>query len=281
VQVLNPTDTGKTTSEQPAQRDEKEAAVVQPVPTPGAPIIIAVPPPAAAEEADDSPDTEAATNEQEKASQQEAIDDDDKEPVDVARKTERETAPRDREIHTHKSILERFQEYTGDRTPKAYISLFEQEGALGFRQEPAVVITDGKTPVKVVFISDPGKKDASDVVVAGARLVSMKQDPDYTNTWIAELKPVKDVYEASMAVALKKFTIVFPLAVAPGLNVDLDKSGKVTEDDFVLFLKKRGTPKAPEFDLNGDGTRDYVDEYIFTANYLAAGGGTNATPAGK
>ena len=30
-----------------------------------------------------------------------------------------------------------------------------------------------------------------------------------------------------------------------------------------------GTPKAPLHDFNGDGVRNYIDEYIFAANILA------------
>jgi hypothetical protein len=61
------------------------------------------------------------------------------EPVDVALKDHREALPcqhRREKIHTHKSVLERFQEYTGERTEKALTSLSEQDGAIGFRQEP-------------------------------------------------------------------------------------------------------------------------------------------------
>jgi hypothetical protein len=61
-----------------------------------------------------------------------------------------------------------------------------------------------------------------------------------------------------------------PITVTPAAKVDLLSPGKVTEADFDLFLKERGTEKAPRFDLNGDGRRDYVDDYIFTANYLLA-----------
>jgi hypothetical protein len=60
------------------------------------------------------------------------------------------------------------------------------------------------------------------------------------------------------------------LTVVPPLpaNLKIGNGGKLTEADFNQFLKERGTDKAPRFDLNGDGKRDYVDDYIFTANYL-------------
>jgi hypothetical protein len=196
------------------------------------------------------------------------------EPAVTARKDDKEAASLSktpaRKIHTHKSVLDRFEEYKGERTAKVFISFFEQDSALGFRQEPAVVLADGKTAAKVAFISDPGNKSASDVALTGARLISIKKDPDYTNTWIVELVPERDTFNTSLAASLKDVTVVFPLAVAPKLDIDLDKSGKVTEADFALFMAKRGTPKAPQFDLNRDGKRDHLDDYFFTANYLAA-----------
>jgi hypothetical protein len=273
-QGANAADTGTTASGQSSQEQQGDSssassAGTQPVPAPGVPIIVLP-------SAGGTDIASEATETMEQAAPIEQAE----EPVELARKTDRETAlspeAKEKSTHKRKSVLERFQEYTGARTAKAYISLFELDGAIGFHQEPPVILADGKSAVKVVFISDPGKKDASDVAVSGAKLISMKQDPDYTNTWIAEVRPEKDAYKAGVTVSLQKLTIVFPLAVAPARNIDLDKSGKVTEADFALFLQKRGTQKAPEFDLNNDGKRDYLDEYIFTANYLAAGGGRKA-----
>jgi hypothetical protein len=197
------------------------------------------------------------------------------EPVTVARKMDRTSdtgdvmalaTPSARKIFAQKSVLERFQEYKGERTAGSFISLFEQESFIGFRQEPPIALSDGKSLVKVTFISTPGNKTSSDVAVMGARLVSMKKDPDNTNTWIVELMPKKGGYRASLTVSQGEMVMVYPLTIAP--NVDLIKSGTTTEENFNRYLKERGTAKSPQFDLNNDGKRDYLDDYIFTANYL-------------
>ena len=47
------------------------------------------------------------------------------------------------------------------------ISLFEQESFVGFRQNLPVAISDGKSLVKVIFISTLGDMMSSDVAVMG------------------------------------------------------------------------------------------------------------------
>ncbi len=95
------------------------------------------------------------------------------------------------------------------------------------------------------------------------------KDPEATNTWIIDVLPEKGTDEVTMALLQRGVLMVFPVAVAPQVNIDLNKSGDVTEEDFRLFLKERGTPRSPAYDLNGDGVRDFRDDYLFTANYLA------------
>lgn len=286
VQIVNPTDSAAAAAETTTSQEQAESSAASSgsafasqsgAGVPGSPagigVIIA---PGAGESGTTAPAGEMETAEKKEEPAQETGAAPAEEPEMTALKTGDEAVSLsripDRTLHTHKGVLDRFREYSGERSPKSLMSLFELDSIIGFRQEPSVVLADGKARVKVVFISDPGKKDASDLKVAGGRLLSLKKDPDYTNTWIAELRPEKGVYAVSMTVALEKLAVEFPLAVAPARNIDLDKSGKVTEADFALFLKKRGTLKKPEFDLNGDGKRDYKDEYIFTANYLAEAG---------
>jgi hypothetical protein len=192
----------------------------------------------------------------------------------LARRSDRargaDEATERRNIFSPKSVLERFREYKGEPTVKALISLFEQDSLIGFRQEPPVALSTRGSAVRAVFITTPGSKSPSDLAVMGARLLSLKSDPDYTNTWIAELAPVAGGYSASLTVPQEKISIIYPLTVAPKADVDLDGSGSVTEADFALFLKKRGSAKEPLFDLNKDGKRNFLDDYIFTVNYLVA-----------
>jgi len=168
------------------------------------------------------------------------------------------------------SVLDRFKAYSGDRTAKACISLFEQENFIGFRQVPPVALSDGKSSVKVVFISPPGEKTAGDVTVSGGRLISLKKDPDNTNTWVAELAPEKGTYQASIAVLQGELKVVYPLTIAPKLSQRLDSSrtAVMTEADLAQMLKDRTSAAASHTGSETEGHRTYLDDYIVTANYL-------------
>jgi len=163
-------------------------------------------------------------------------------------------------IYTQKSILERFKEYRGQRTPEAFVALFNQDSLIGCRQEPPIVLSDGKSTVSVSFISTPGNMAASDVAVLGARLLSLKRDPDNTNTWVAELLPEKGTVEASITVSLGEMKMIYPLTVAPRINAAASQGTGAKGKD----LSGKAT-----VGQNREGEWDYRKDYILTANYLA------------
>lgn len=171
-------------------------------------------------------------------------------------------------IYTQPSVLDGFRECK-DRTMNAYLKLFDREPLIGFQQTPAIAVADGVSAVTVRFISTPERERASDLALMGGRLISSRRDPEATNTWIVTVLPERDADQVTLLVPQKDLLMVYPLTVAPKIDLDLDRSGSVNENDFLLFLRERGTKKAPVFDLNRDGVRDYHDDFIFTANYVA------------
>ena len=173
-------------------------------------------------------------------------------------------------IYTQKSILERFKEFKGARTAEALISLFDQESMIGWRQEPSVALSDGKSAVKVAFISMLGNIAPSDVAVTGAKLLSLKRDPDNTNTWIVELLPEKGGDQASIAISQGELKMIYPLTIAPKVNMDFIQSGKLTKADFDAYIKKRIISRSSGPGMKRDYSRNYRDDYIVTANYLYA-----------
>lgn len=186
----------------------------------------------------------------------------------TAENTGSQPAPR-RKVFMQKGVLDRFREFKGPRSVDAFIALFDEENMIGWRQSPSIAVTDGKAELTVGFIAPPGQVNPSDISVRGARLLSLSRDPDNTNTWIARVLPNKGSSEAAFTVSLGELTITYPLTVAPGIAVKGPKTGKLSKAVFEDYLKgKAGVLQ--KLDLNGDGKRDYRDDYILTANYLRA-----------
>jgi hypothetical protein len=163
-------------------------------------------------------------------------------------------------------VLEAFRTYKGEISPNALTELFTRAMA-GTKQEPPVALSDGKTAVKVYI--DAGGKETPHFALNGARLVSLKTAGD--TSWVIEALPNQGVYDASVMIMEGDRISQVPMTVAPPIPAEFKfgVGGKLTEADFKRFLSERGTGKSPRFDLNGDGKRDYIDDYIFTANYLA------------
>jgi hypothetical protein len=175
-------------------------------------------------------------------------------------------------VYQQTGILERFRTYRGERTPAALMALFNNESMIGARQEPPVVLSDGRSTVRFVFVSSPGARTTSDIAVMGAKLLSLKRDPDNTNTWIVVLLPDRGAYQASVTVPLGELKMIYPITIAPKVDIRPGRGRAVTTADFDRYLKERGK------DLNQDGKRDDTDDFIFTANYLSAVGPVAARP---
>jgi hypothetical protein len=164
-------------------------------------------------------------------------------------------------------LLDSFRDFTGEKTPQALEALFTDYAIPGVKQEPAIVLSDGKNKVTIRVDLPASEKDAPNFALRNAKLISLKMTDG--GTWVIEAQPKEKVSDVALSVLQGTRLTEIPLVAAPPVAVDLDKSGKVDDKDAQLFLRETGTPKAPKFDLNGDGKRDYLDEYIFFANSLA------------
>jgi hypothetical protein len=173
--------------------------------------------------------------------------------------------PEKKKIMLYKSVLERFKEFSGNKTPEALIALFSPQKGQA-RQDPPVVLSDGKTTMKVLVDVNPAGEN-NNFLLDGVSLVSLTNKDK--NSWVAELLPDKKITGATISIPRSNQWEVMPLTVAPPMDVKIDRSSdRLSEADFKMFLKEHGTAKAPKFDLNNDGRRDYIDDFIFTANYL-------------
>lgn len=164
------------------------------------------------------------------------------------------------------SVLERFRTFSGEKSAAGFIALFNQGGNSCFRQEPPVAIS---APGSALALTIPRQGDnAPNFAFRGCQALSFRAG---AQGWLLDVKPDPGT-ESAMVVMLLDGMQQCPLVVAPPADVDIDGSGKVDEADFKAYLHpKKGKDALKRRDLNGDGRLDFHDDYIFTANYLAAG----------
>jgi hypothetical protein len=168
------------------------------------------------------------------------------------------------------SVLSLFRGFKGTRSKDKLVSLFSEARNSGVRQEPDIVISDGKNRVKVALTLMPTGR-APSYIISGGELVSFSSEK---NTHIFEILPKQNALEVSVTVVVENDLIVIPLVVAPPLDIRFLPKGRSDEKSYGLFLQELNVKKG---DVNGDGIRDYVDEYIYTANYLACNSPANAS----
>jgi hypothetical protein len=173
--------------------------------------------------------------------------------------------PEEKKFVVLRGVLQAFREYTGEENQQSLTTLFGSVSNAGVRQEPPVVLSDGKTTVKLFIQAPAVEKVVHSFYLSGAKLVSLETQGA---AWIVQVLPDAGVYEASVTVLSNGSTTEIPITVAPPIDVDAGSAIGLGEKEFNVFLKERGTEKAPRFDLNKDGKRDYVDDYIFTANFI-------------
>lgn len=176
------------------------------------------------------------------------------------------TANTEKRYITYKSVLQQFKEFTGERSPKAFMAIFSQIDMKGVNQSPPILLTEGAAKVKVSIELPAEGKSAPNFALRGAKLVSLRFEGE--NRWLVEAMPAKNVTDVYITVMQGNLVMDIPLVVAP--KIDSAKTGVLmaTDKDFEKFLKDRGSDKAPRFDLNNDKVRNYLDDYIYTANYL-------------
>jgi hypothetical protein len=186
----------------------------------------------------------------------------------AAKETAQQAATDEKNAPLTGSALERFRVFKGEKSPQSLIALFRSAMA-GNSQEPHMALSDGKAIVKVFVNLPASSKSEPEFALKEAKLVSLNKSGD--STWVVEVLPNKGSLEASVIVLQDGKMAELPLTVAPPLAAD-PKTGEarvLNEADFAAFLKKRGTGNVTGSGLNSGGKHDYIDDYIYTANFLA------------
>lgn len=161
-----------------------------------------------------------------------------------------------------KSVLNLFKDFRGTKSKDNFLSIFEQASYQGVKQTPKVVIADGKNIV-TVSVDSMRLAGSPSFILNGGELVAFSTEDDKYNF---DILPKENALEVSITVMVKNDIMIIPLVVTPKLNPKFLSKKKFDEKTLDLFLQEKNVIKS---DVNGDGIRDYIDEYIYTANYMA------------
>jgi hypothetical protein len=155
--------------------------------------------------------------------------------------------------------------YSGTRTLPALAALFAKKVTQTIRQEPDPVLSNGKNKV-IVTVDMPVRITVSPTFsVNGGTVVSSRQEKQVKGRWVLEVLPEADAVRTAVIITAGAEEFEYPLTVAPPVKTVLT----FDENGWNRFVREVGSAEVPRHDFNEDGVRDYIDEYIFVANYLA------------
>lgn len=168
------------------------------------------------------------------------------------------------QLVVYKGIAERFKHYSGSKTLAAMVKLFDKKIAQAVNQEPSILISDGKNKA-TLSVDIPSRITSSpNFAVNGGTLVSYKKDRQVKGRWTVVVQPNPGSNAVSITIITGTEELEYPLTAVQPIKTALP----LDENGWNRFSKEVGTAAVPQHDLNNDGVRNYLDEYIFVANYL-------------
>lgn len=168
------------------------------------------------------------------------------------------------------SILDRFRTRSGQRTADGLIRLFNPLTETdNLHQKPEIAISDGKTNVELTVTMSGAAGSATNFACVEGRLISSKQTQE--GVWHLVVLPDAGSWKTAVIIKQGDFIKTVSLAVTPSLPTGTDLSVKA----FTTYLQNSDSDPTQRVDLNNDGISDFQDDYIYTANVIAA---RNADP---
>lgn len=158
----------------------------------------------------------------------------------------------------YEPVLDLIRTHGGKRDGSGLTALFSRSANREVRQSPAIALSDGRTAVMIAARITPIGGSPVNFSLEGADLLSMKKIRG--DEWQIKALPVKGTIRMALVVMHGTQKIRYPLTVAPPApdGTDLSDQGY-----HAFFADESG-----RLDLNGDGLKDYQDDYLFLANYL-------------
>lgn len=175
----------------------------------------------------------------------------------------------DRKVHTEemalltrdeKSILQRFRKFKGEKGLNSFVTLFERgAGDALVVQEPAIALSDGKTPVTIKI--QVRHEEGSQVAFALGDAGFISKEANEKGIVITVL-PSEGTWDARLVISTGGKMIDYPLVVAPPIKF----AGSINADNFIGALHAFIIDQSSALQRKN---KMYLSEYIFTANYLA------------
>jgi len=165
-----------------------------------------------------------------------------------------------------KSVADRFKTYMGEKSLPIMTALLSKEVSKFIHQEPAAVISDGRSRIRIAIdLPVSNNVTSPNFAMDGATVLSVKREGGNNRRWIIESMPDTNAWKATLNIIAGADSFEYPLTVAPPIGNKL----KPDQAGWNTFMKEDGTSQKLRYDFNGDGLHDYIDEYIFVVNHLS------------
>jgi hypothetical protein len=143
--------------------------------------------------------------------------------------------------HRLKGVLDRFRDFTGELTSAAIERLFAQVGDGEFQQEPAVLISDGSSEMRLTIRPTGEGGEIRCFIIKGGHSDGL-QKGSAAGEWILHLVPEKGALATTVTVQGSREAVEYPLTVAPPVALFLagtDKDGPPYVREYVTIANKR------------------------------------------
>jgi hypothetical protein len=162
-----------------------------------------------------------------------------------------------------KGVLQQFHDFRGSKGARELAALFQQSAGGKIVQDPAIAISDGKTPVKIRLELEQVGDSAPNFGLSDARFVSLRRSGE--RSWDLVVVPNAGTWQARLIIKSGGELAEFPLVVVPRIEL----AGVVNERNFRAELDRYLSGQPAGNQEEGGPDRRFLLEYIFTANFLA------------
>ncbi len=170
------------------------------------------------------------------------------------------------QITVYRAVSERFKDFVGPWTADGITGLFQPEAGQLVRQEPVVAFSDGVAAVTLRVTLPASVREMPRFSLRNATLLTLEQSDD--GVWSIGVKPHKGSIDASITVLSDGSELHYPLVVVPLLDpAALSRNGIPTVSLADIFSRRKAGSSSA-MDLNGDGRKDYLDDFILSAHYF-------------